>query len=179
MAVSDALIKCLTDYIGIYSCTEVVPESGLYINQLPGISNEVIQAITEPEDETYLKSWNEIQLRTILMFRTQFMTAVNKCFQVNDITQIECLACENKDLLAVAYWYLLGYNVMNQALANWNNSRFTTVDINNVTQVRDGFYSQFVTEITAATQGINIVDSDCINTCVPESGPISYRWSVM
>lgn len=182
MAVGTTILACLLDYIGLRGCGTAEPGSGLFINDLPGISSELIQEITEAEEQTYLATWNNIQRQSILMFRSQLLSQVNQCYQVNKMATIECLACENRELLSVSLWYLLGHQTMVWALNNWNNSRFSTVDRQSVEEIKDHFFNMFENELSAAVQGIDIEQSDCIEnekTCLQQNGRIHYRDSLM
>lgn len=182
MALASTILTCLTDYIGLVSCDQPEPGSSLFINDLPGISSELIQAITDYEAETYLKTWSIIQKETILLFRSRLLTELNKCYQINKMDIVECIACENKELLAVALWYLLGSQVMNWALKNWENSRYSTVDRQAVEEIRDDYRITFEQEIANAVQGIDVEKSDCVlkdNHCLQQNGRIHYRESLM
>lgn len=183
MATAQTILECLTGFIGLRDCdAETEPGSGLFINDLPGISSEVLQTITEAEEETYKTTWDNIERATILSFRSQLMAQVNKCFQINKMETVECLACENKDLLSISLWYLMGQQVMLWALYNWNNSRFSTVDKKSVEEITAYYSSQFDIEISSAVKGIDITCSACVNNekeCVVQNGPIHQRWSLM
>lgn len=182
MAIAQVILTCLTGYIGIRTCADDQPGSGLYINDLPGISNEVLQMVTDYESETYLQTWKEIEERTILQYRTRLMAKLNECYQINQMDTVECIACENQELLALSLWYLFGYQIMVQALLNWNNTRFTTVDRVNVEEIRDYYFAEFERELTFAVQGIDVEDSDCVNNekeCLQQNGKVHFRWSVM
>jgi hypothetical protein len=182
MPVATVILECLTGFVGIHTCDTEEPGSGLYISDLPGISTELIQAITNSEDETFVVTWEKIEKDTILSFRSQMLAKLNECLQINKMATVECLVCENADLLAVAYRYLLGKNLMIWALYNWENSRFSTVDKTAVEEIRDFFQVEYERELAAAVQGIDVVDSDCIvneNACIQQNGNISYRDSVM
>lgn len=178
MAIGTTILGCLKDYIGLKTCTESTPASGLFINSLPGISNEVIQSITDYESESYVNTWNDIQQEAILLFRSSLLAELNKCYQINKMATVECIACQNRDLFAVALWYLLGSIVMNTALKDWNNSRYATVDRESVTEIRDEYRVSFERELTFAVQGIDVEESPCLNTeaqCLQQNGRIHYR----
>lgn len=53
-------MSCLDNYIGIKSCS-IVPTSGEYINTLPGMSTELVNAITNGEQATLVQTWKDIQ----------------------------------------------------------------------------------------------------------------------
>lgn len=181
MAIGSVILGCFFDYIGIEKCEEVIPPSGLFIGDLPGITNSVIQAITDPEDGTYLNTWTKIQNRAILTFRTHLLKELNKCLQINKMDTVECLACENKELFALALQNLLGSFTMAQALYNWNLSRYSTTDKNAVQDMEAYYFTAFQTELAAAVKGIDVLNSDCIvkeKKChIPANGRISIQQS--
>lgn len=180
MATGTVILQCLTGYIGLISCDETTPGSELYINDLPGISSEVIQVITKPSDETFVATWEDIEKRGILMFRSQLMAELNKCYEVHKMDTVECLACENAELLSVALWYLLGHLVMVQALINWNVTHFTTVDRTSVEEIRDYYFNQFQVELNAAVKGIDVENSICAeDKCITQNGTYHFRDSLM
>lgn len=182
MAIGTQILACLTDYIGLKACEETQPGSGLFINDLPGISNELLQAITDYESETYLETWRQLQQEAILLFRSSLLAELNKCYQINKMPTVECIACENKELLALPLWYLLGSQVMNLALKNWNNTRFSTVDREAVEEIRDEYRARFETELANAVQGIDVEKSACLSTendCLQQNGRVHYRESLM
>lgn len=182
MAVGTTIIDCLKDYVGLISCEETTPGSGLFINHLPGISNELLQAITDYESETYKATWDQLQQEAILLFRSSLLAELNKCYQINKMQTVECIACENKELLALPLWYLMGSVIMNAALKSWNNSRYSTVDRETVEEIRDEYRVAFEKELANAVQGIDVEKSDCLTTeksCLQQNGRIHYRESLM
>lgn len=67
-------MTCLTDYIGIKYTDAPVPESGLYINQLPGISTELIDKVADCEQGDYLGMWSDVQERAYRLFQMDIIT---------------------------------------------------------------------------------------------------------
>jgi hypothetical protein len=63
-------MECLKNYIGIYGCSEVEPESGLFINQLPSVSLATMDGLANSEQLTYLKVWDDVQVRALRRFKT-------------------------------------------------------------------------------------------------------------
>jgi len=64
-------MDCLNNYIGIKGCTDPDPESGLYINDLEGISLESVDKLANSEQLTYLGVWAEVQKRGLKKFSTK------------------------------------------------------------------------------------------------------------
>ena len=64
---------CLKDYIGIKHCSQTSnPASNLYLNQLAGMSTELIDKIANSEQETFLGVWDDVQLRALPRFAQDF-----------------------------------------------------------------------------------------------------------
>lgn len=80
-------MECLEGYIGIEGCGAATPESGVYINSLPGISIEVAQKIADSEQITFLNAWNDITERAIRRFKTDVLNNLKKRFRLNIISQ--------------------------------------------------------------------------------------------
>lgn len=182
MATGTAILTCLTNYVGLQACEETEPGSSLFVNDLPGISSELVQMITEGEEETYLVTWAKIQQQAILMFRSKLLAQLNECYQINKMATVECIACENKELLSVALWYLMGFKITTWALNNWNNTRFSTVDRQSVEELGSQFYVDFEMELKNAVLGIDVENSDCIeneDSCIQANGRIHNRESMM
>lgn len=176
------IIDCFTGLVGILGCGNEVPGSGLYINSLPGITLEMVDNIADAEQVTYLGVWKEIEARGVLKFRTALMAGLNKCYQINQRDTVECIACENSDLLAIAFWYLLGRELMDERIYSNRINRYTTIDLEEAKELRSHFQVVFEEELAAALQGIDVKNSDCINNetdCLQQNGSIHYRESIM
>jgi len=80
-------MECLEGYIGIQGCGTSTPESGVYINSLPGISIEVAQKIADGEQITFLNAWNDITARAIRRFKTDVVNNLKKRFRLSIISK--------------------------------------------------------------------------------------------
>ena len=155
----------LKGYIGLLSNGTTVAQSGLYVDALPDISVQGIERIISNE-ATAEETWERIEDRALLKFRTLFIGEVNKCHKLNKIDVCECLITENKEVLATALWYLLGAEVM---LTRTYSSRINaaTIDRSKNKELRDYFESQFKKELETAVASIDIHASECVeDTCV-------------
>lgn len=156
-------MECLIGYIGLSQKFNVQPaESGLYVDTLPDISLNDFEKLTDETEETGTL-WDEIQLRAAYKFRTMFIREVNKCHKVTDIAKCECLICQNKALLAVAMWYLLGAEVQHSRETNSRQNTYTVLDHSKAKELRDYFESQFEKELEIAVRGIDIHGSSCFD----------------
>lgn len=176
------ILECFTGFIGILGCNAQTPGSGLYINSLPGVTLEMVDKIADSEQITYKGVWAEVEQRGILRFRTALMAKLNECYQINERTTVECIACENKDLLATSLWFLLGAELMIERIYSNRINRYTTIDKEQAEELRDHFTVEYEKELALAVQGINVEESDCINNevdCLQQNGPIHWRESAM
>lgn len=80
-------MTCLTDYIGLRGCGSSAPASGLYINDLPGISLKQMVSLTNEEEKTYLDIWAMIQQRAQSRFSLDVREAMGKHYRLNSLMQ--------------------------------------------------------------------------------------------
>lgn len=156
-------MECLIDYIGLQVCNgQSAPESGLYINTLPGITLESIEKIAEPEQVTYVGVWRDAQLQAATRFKIDFIAALNKCYTINKNCDYEEIVCDNREHLAVAWQYLLGNQLMIFRLYSTRLNRFTTVDAKQAEELKDFYQVEYE---KALQQAINFIDvSGCCYT---------------
>lgn len=156
-------MECLINRIGIIGCGAATnPAPQLYINQLPGISFENIDALVDDEQETFLGLWNDVVTRTIKKFEILVKAKLNQCYRITDKTIVTCLICEKKELFDVALWYLHGTELMIERTSTDVMSRYTTIDLDKAEKLKEEFYREFQAAIDDAIEGINPQDSDCI-----------------
>jgi hypothetical protein len=79
-------LDCFDGYIGLSGCGSSTPESGVYINSLPGISIEVANGIADSEQRTFLNAWTDIQARALRRFKTDTINYLKKKFDLNIIS---------------------------------------------------------------------------------------------
>lgn len=75
-------MECLRGYIGLKGCGLSDPESGLYINQLAGISLESVAASTDKEQETYVGTWRDIESRGLSRFSSLIQSEMSKRYRL-------------------------------------------------------------------------------------------------
>lgn len=78
-------MECLRNYIGIYGCSGLVPDSGLYINQLSGISLESVDKLADADQITYLKVWDDIQTRGLRRFSTNVISYFKTKYRLSQL----------------------------------------------------------------------------------------------
>lgn len=160
------MIEELKGLIGLSPKSGVEAESGLYVDSLPDISVGIIERIVADEGSV-VDTWEEIEKRALLKFRTLFIAEVNKCHKVHDIDICECLILSNKLLLSTALWYLMGAEVM---LTRNASSRVNLATYNQPKQkeLHEYFEDMFTKELTTAVNGIDIHSSECFPDEEPE-----------
>jgi hypothetical protein len=75
-------MDCLIDYIGVKGCGNSTPPSGLYLNELAGISVESLAKVSKPEQETYLAVWADIQKRAARKFNSAIVSSFAKRYRL-------------------------------------------------------------------------------------------------
>ncbi len=68
-------MNCLLNYVGVRGCG-ITPESGIFINQFPGMSTELLDKIASQDQVTYAGVWNDIQDSAYLRFRSLVQDAL-------------------------------------------------------------------------------------------------------
>lgn len=154
-------MECLTGYIGLSESVGKV-ESGLYLNALPGVSLNSVNGIANREQVDYEGVFKEVEQRAINKFRTFFTRELNNCFRISKREIVECLICENRALLAVSLWYLMGAELMIERINSERKNRFTTVEKKEAQDLRDEFMDTFFQELSTAVSGIDINNSPCM-----------------
>lgn len=158
-------MDCLTGYIGLRLCaTDEVPESGLFINSLPGISVEAMDNIADSEQITYIGLWADAQTEAYSRFQIDFYNELLKCHDVGNDCDLENLICINKSKLALAWKYLLGNQLMIYKLFSPRLNLFT-LDDEEATKLRDLYQAEYEEALNRAVKALDL--SSC---CLPCGG---------
>ena len=80
-------MDCLIDFIGLRTQGAPTPDSGMYINDLPGITVSQITDIATTEQATFLDVWATVQRRSAKIFETAFTNAMAKRYRLKKITE--------------------------------------------------------------------------------------------
>lgn len=167
-------MTCLVDYIGLQVCGGVYesPVSGLYINTLPGISLESIDKIADSEQITYRGVWDDTQTEAAIRFKMDFISEVTKCYKITRTCNYEDFICDNLELLANAWRYLLGNQLMIFRLYSTRLNRFTTIDLDNAKELRDYYQVEYE---KALSQAVKLIDfSTCCMECTSNPEYVTY-----
>lgn len=157
-------MTCLQDYIGFVACgVYEFPPSGVFINTLPGISLESIDKIADAEQITYRGVWDDAQKEAAVRFRLDFITEVSKCYQITTECDYDQFICDNLELLANAWRYLLGNQLMIYRIYSPRLNRFTTIDIDQAKELRDFYQTEYEKFLALAVRQIDF--SSCCMSC--------------
>lgn len=165
-------MDCLTGYIGLKVCGTETSESGLFINSLPGISLESVEKIADSEQVTYAGVWRDVQTEAQARFFVDVVDEIGKCYQITPYCDYENIICSNKQLLANAWRYLLGNQLMLFRLYTSRLNRFTTIDKKDAAELRDFYQVEYE---RALTQAVKLID---VSSCCLECGgnPETVVW---
>lgn len=152
-------MDCLIGFIGFDGTVQT--GSGLHLTALPGISAYLLEGIKNRHEEDN-QTFNNVEKRSVLKFRTFFINELNRCWRVSDVAKAECLICANKELLSVSLWYLMGAEMMAETIGSERTNRFTTVDLDKAQNLRDEYMDVLHAELHTAVSGIDIA------TCIEE-----------
>lgn len=78
---------CLEDWIGIRGCSGASSDSGLYLNDLPGIELRMIDEVANEDQVNFSGVWTEIQNRALARFSTDVISAFSKKYRLKTLTQ--------------------------------------------------------------------------------------------
>lgn len=158
-------MDCFIDYIGIKGCGTKEPESGAYINDLPGVTLENIERIANAEQITFKGVWEEVQRRSIKQFVRKAHVFFKKRYQAlccKEDCSFEDLLCSIKEDLTEALLYFLGANLMLERLYSDRLNRFTTIDREQAEELRGYFMAEFENNLETA---INSITEEKISDC--------------
>lgn len=169
------MLDCLFGYVGLKTGEEAVydvPESGLFINSLPGISLQMVDKIAENEQVYYQGVWDDAQSEAAIRFKIDFISELLKCYQINRGCNYEEMICENKEVLVNAWRYLLGNQLMLFRLHTTRLNRFTTIDLKDAQELAAHYQVEYE---AALKQVVQLVDVSSCELCCG-GNPTSYVW---
>lgn len=78
-------MKCFENYIGVLGCNMSVPDSGLYVNSLPGMPLMSIDMIANPEQVNFVGVWNDVQIRASHRLLSEVTSRFSKRYKIKSI----------------------------------------------------------------------------------------------
>lgn len=168
------MLSCLTDYIGLSYCAGIYeqPASGIYLNSLPGISIQNIDAIADSEQTTYLGVWADVQSSAVAQFRIDVISEMRKCFKLDSTCDYDTMICDNKEILVQAWKYSLAVWLMIFRLNTDRLNRYTTVDKKQAEELKKFYLEQYY---EALEQSVQLMDtSSCCMECSGNPETVYY-----
>lgn len=139
-------LDCISGYVGIRGCGATAPTSGLYLNDLPGISFKKIVSLTDHDATTYAELMTVLESRAAVRLAADVRTAFARRYTLK--TSADCsfgdVICDNIDLFAQAVWYLLGYEFFTEVVFSDKLNEFTTVGLQRAKELRDYYLIQYM-----------------------------------
>lgn len=121
-------MNCLKDYIGIRGCG-AAPESGQFINSLQGISLKSIQLVSDSEQVTFVKVWEDVQERAWLRLSNDFMLLMRTKYCITEAgIDTDAFICADKALFTRVWMYVLAAELMQEQLYSERINKLTTID---------------------------------------------------
>jgi hypothetical protein len=83
-------MQCLKDYIGVKCCGFAPSDSGIYINDLPGVEFANIDGIADADQVSWAGVWADVQSRAIRRFRVDLIGAISgfdRRYRIKQISQ--------------------------------------------------------------------------------------------
>lgn len=159
-------MDCLYNYIGLDNCNEPIdPESGLYINSLPGISQEILQKIANSEQGTFSKVWESVQKISGVRFYTDAISKLRQRYTLKnvrgtleykpivDLTLLEASAAEYRGMhikLDYAYQTFQAFTLAHIFFVSASNGSSTLT-------IFDGYGKELYTKEVQIVEGLNLI----------------------
>lgn len=80
-------MSCFTGFIGAKGCSGITSESGLYINNLPGVTLQSLDMVANSEQATFVNVFRDIELRAGMKLENDIITYLKKRYKLKNITQ--------------------------------------------------------------------------------------------
>lgn len=78
-------MNCFDNYIGVLGCNMPIPESGLYVNSLPGMPLMSIDMIANPEQINFVGVWNDVRIRAQNRLLSEVTARFAKRYKIKSI----------------------------------------------------------------------------------------------
>ena len=168
-------MDCFIDYIGINACGSTASLSGLYINQLPGVTFKMIDSIVDVEQQTFLGMWKDIQERALRKFSKDYTAKFTKKYVGFCCDSEACdpdkIICDNIKLFEDAWLYCLGTELMIERMYSSRMNRYTTIDKQQAEELKDFFTVEYEKSLNYA---IKYIPKAIIENCFECRSSIDY-----
>lgn len=170
------MISCLENLVGIKGCGQPVPETGVYINTLVGVTIKQMQRIADNEQQNYLGVWKDAKENASAIMYADFQNYLNYYFKVNccaDNCDVEEIFCNYSTQLAIPFQFLLGVMIMNQRIFSDRLNYFTTVGKEEAEELKAFYQVQYEKYLKGAVKAI---PQGILNGCFEcTGGKLTYQ----
>lgn len=155
-------LSCFLDYVGLVRRNGVYdqPGSGQFVNTLPGININNVDRIADSEQGTWKTVWADVQVEAASRFYLDVLSRMRGCYKLDPDCDYEALICTNKEILATAWKYLLGVQLMSERMFSERLNRFTLVDRKQAEELRAAYQSEYEVYLEQAIQLLDTTDCD-------------------
>lgn len=80
-------MDCLLDYIGLQGCSQTVPDSGLFVNDLAGIQLRQVDEIADEDQQNFTGVFAKVQARSLKIFEKDVKHAFRQKHALKGLTQ--------------------------------------------------------------------------------------------
>ncbi len=157
------MLECIDDKIDIHICGERLPDVE-YINSLPGITLESIDAPTEQDQKTYRGAWDDIISEAKKRFNLSIRTKLNECREHNKHCDYDALFCEvgNADLLVLPWKYMVAIVLLEYRIYSTRINRYTLFDRDKAIELIKHYRQLYEDSVKESMLMLNI-DSCCLD----------------
>lgn len=148
-------LDCLKNYIGIKGIGATAPDSGLYVNSLPGINLRNIDAIADQDQKNYAGVWNDVQDNALNKFSVDITEKFRPRYKIKKINKaIDLGKKTNPDITSEGLAEYRGFTVETTFKNQFNlvYSNFQSIIIGKV--------SLYLKEVPGGSVPVKIVDMD-------------------
>lgn len=167
------IAECLRDYIGFRGCSTDEPESGLYLQDQPGISLVSVDKVADSDKATYIGVINAINTRAINRIASDVITTFAERYHLKRLTESVKLP-ENVDtsnVTAMSAQYR-GIDIELELLDNLTYGR-SGLQVIHIQQIR--VYSLGV--VSGAT--FEVIDQDTFEVLETVTKDLAVGWNVI
>jgi hypothetical protein len=75
-------MQCLKNLIGIRGCGADAPDSGIWLNDYPGVSIKSLEGITNEEKATFIETWRAIERRAIRRLQSAVISELSRRYRL-------------------------------------------------------------------------------------------------
>ncbi len=113
---------CIHEIVGLRYCGAFTPSSELYLNDVEGISLEMLADLANEEMKTFAGVFDAVRTRIELKLPGEVMHEIGKCYQVKSLQCIKDIICEFSEDLSHAILYRYAVELMIELLhgSSWN-----------------------------------------------------------